>query len=70
MPEKAGSDSVTKPTQLSDHFSGTLLLGGFADLRAWFFVADSSVQDLPDQAAKFVGNYCNGLIVSLDLVTG
>jgi hypothetical protein len=55
---------VTKPTQLSDHFSGTLLLGSFADLWASFFVADSSVQDLPDQAAKFVGNYSNGLIVS------
>jgi hypothetical protein len=56
-------DSVTKPTQLSDHFSGTLLLGGFGDLCTSFFVADSSVHYLPDQAAEFVGNYSNGLIV-------
>jgi hypothetical protein len=49
---------------LSDHFSGTLLLGGFADLWASFFVADSSVQYLSDQAAKFVGDYSNDLIVS------
>jgi hypothetical protein len=49
---------------LCDHFSGALLLGGFADLWASFFIADSSVQYLPDQAAEFVGNYSNGLSVS------
>jgi hypothetical protein len=47
-----------------DHFSGALLLGGFADFWASFLVPDSSVQYLPDQATKFVGNYSNGLIVS------
>jgi hypothetical protein len=47
-----------------DHFSGALLLGGFADVWASFLVPDSSVQYLPDQATKFVGNYSNGLIVS------
>jgi hypothetical protein len=47
--------------ELSDHFPGALLLGRFADLWASFFVADSPVQYLSDQAAKFVGNYSNGL---------
>jgi hypothetical protein len=47
-----------------DHFSGALLLGRFLDLRASLFVANSLVQYLPDQAAKFVGNYPNGLIMS------
>ena len=47
-----------------DHFSGALLLGRFADLWASLLVADSTVQYLPDQVTKFVGNYSNGLIVS------
>jgi hypothetical protein len=47
---RARFDSVTKPTQLSDHFSCTLLLGGFANLWASFFVADAAVQYLPDQS--------------------
>jgi hypothetical protein len=45
---------VTKPTQLSDHFSSTLLLRSFADLWASFFVADSSVQD-PRPSGKVCG---------------
>jgi len=36
-----------------DHFSGALLFGRFADVWASFFVMDSLVQYLPDQAAKF-----------------
>jgi len=47
-----------------DHFSGALLFGRFLDFWAPFFVLDSLVQYLPDQAAKFVSNYSNGLIVS------
>jgi hypothetical protein len=61
---RARFDSVTKPAEFSDHFSGALLLGRFPDLWASFFVADSPVQYLPDQATKFVGNYSSGLIVS------
>jgi hypothetical protein len=61
---RAGFDSVTKPAEFSDHFSGALLLGRFPDLWASFVVVDSPVQYLPDQATKFVGNYSDGLIVS------
>ena len=60
---RAQFDSVTKPAEFVDHSSGTLLLGRFLDLWASFLVPDSSVQYLPDQAAKFVSNYSNGLIV-------
>jgi hypothetical protein len=61
---RAGFDSVTKPAEFSDHFSGALLLGRFPDLWASFLVVDSPVQYLPDQATKFVSNYSDGLIVS------
>jgi hypothetical protein len=40
------------------------LLGLLIDLLAAFFVAPSTVQYLPNQAAKFVGNYRNGVLVS------
>src|SRR5262249_19794071 len=60
---RAWFDSVTKPAECLDHFSGALLLGRFSDLWASFLVADSSVQYLPDQATKFVSNYSDSLIV-------
>ena len=40
------------------------LLGLLIDVWAAFFVAHSTVQYLPNQAAKFVGNYRNGVLVS------
>ena len=54
---------VTKLAECLDHFSGALLFGRFLNLWASFLVSDSPVQDLPDQATKFVGDYSNGLIV-------
>ena len=40
------------------------LFGLLIDLWAAFFVAHSTVQYLPSQAAKFVGNYRSGVLVS------
>src|SRR5262249_25980101 len=57
-------DAVAKSSECVDYFSSALLLGRFPDVWASFLVPDSSVQYLPDQATKFVGNYSNGLIVS------
>ena len=57
-------DSVAKPAECLDHFSSALLLGRFLDAWASFLISDSPVQHLPDQAAKFVSNYSDGLIVA------
>jgi len=62
--EKRSVRFGSQPAECLDHFSGALLFGRVADLWASFFVVDSPVQYLPDQAAKFVSNYSNGLIVS------
>ena len=57
-------DPIAESPEFADHFFSAPLLGHFTDLWASFLVADSHMQDLPDQATKFVSNYPNGVLVS------
>src|SRR5215472_9606368 len=49
-------DPIAKTSKFTDHSPGTLALGLFASGWTSFLVTDSLVQNLPDQAAKPVGN--------------
>jgi restriction-modification enzyme MmeI-like protein len=49
---------------LPDHSGSALLLRSFGDCWAAFLVADSLVQDQPDQPTLSMGNRSNGLIMS------
>ena len=49
-------DPIAKTSKFTDHSPGTLALRLFASGWASFLVTDSLVQNLPDQAAKPVGN--------------
>jgi hypothetical protein len=57
-------DPIAEASELPDHSRGALLLGLFGDGWASFFVADSLVQDQPDQPTLSMGNGPDGLFVS------
>jgi hypothetical protein len=56
-------DPIADALELPDHSGGAVSLGLLAYGRASFLVMDSLVQNLPDQAAKPVGNHSDGLLV-------
>ena len=57
-------DAVAEAPELPDHSGSALLLRSFGDGWAAFLVADSLVQDQPDQPTLPMGNGSNGLIMS------
>ena len=57
-------DTIAEASELSDHLRRALLLRLFGNRGAPFFVTNSLVQNLPDQAAKTMGNHSDRLIVS------
>jgi hypothetical protein len=56
-------DIYPRLRSFTDHSPGTLALRFFADGWASFLERESLVQNLPDQAAKPVGNHADRLIV-------
>ena len=56
-------DPIAKTSKFTDHSPGTLALGLFTSGWASFLVTESLVQNLPDQAAKPVGNHADRLVV-------
>ena len=56
-------DAIAEISELSDHSGRPALLGPPGNGWASFFVTDSLVQDLPDQAAKPMGNHSDRLIM-------
>ena len=57
-------DPIAETSEFPDHSCRPVLLGLFANRWAPFFVTNSLVQNLPDQAAKTMGNHSDRLIVS------
>ena len=57
-------DPIAKGSELPDHSRSAPLLGLFRDRWATFFIADSLVQDQPDEPTLSMGNRPDGLIVS------
>jgi hypothetical protein len=57
-------DPIAQAAELADHFGSALLLRLFGDGGAPFFVADSLVQDQPDQPTLSMGNGPDGLVMS------
>ena len=56
-------DPIAETLELFDHSGRSISLGLLTDRWTSFLVANSLVQNLPDQAAKPVGNHADRLIV-------
>src|SRR5215472_10812144 len=57
-------DLIAEASEVPNHLPSAKLLRSFGDRGASFFVADSLVQDQPDQSTQSVGDDANSLIVS------
>ena len=56
-------DPISEPSELSNHPPCAELLRSFGGSWAPFFVADSLMQDQPDQSTQSMGDCPDGLIV-------
>jgi hypothetical protein len=56
-------DPIAEALEFSDHSGRPVSLGLLADCWASFLVPDAVVQNLPDQAAKPVGDHADRLVV-------